>query len=216
MPKKIDKKIRPLLAKMHIYCEGEKTEPNYIEKYLRKNFAGNRRRELIRVEPTTKNTPLELVTEAIAHKKRPDCPPGDQFWVVYDRESIQKYPDATHLKAIQKARAAGIDVALSNVCFELWLLLHFRDNTASFSSYDDLMGNSQLKAELKKIGINKYDKGKAAVFDIVSDNIGEARIRAVKMNKATEKSAAAGVREPHLLNPYTDMHLLLDAIDKFK
>ncbi|MGV8891716.1 MAG: RloB family protein [Burkholderiaceae bacterium] len=216
MPKKIIKRNLPVLSKMHIYCEGKKTEPNYIDKYLRKYFAGNRRKDLIKVEPTSKNTPLELVNAAINHKVSSDCPKNDVFWVVYDRESIAKYPDATHLKAIQKARSKGVNVALSNVCFELWILLHFKDNTASYSNYDDLMATSPLKAEFAKIGVAKYEKGQSAIFNLIVDDIGKARTRAAAMNVATIKSANPGVVEPHLLNPYTDMHLLLDAIDKFK
>lgn len=216
MPKKRSAVIRQLPARMHIYCEGEKTEPNYIGKYIRANFAGDRRRDLIIVEPTRKNTPIQLVEEAIRHKRRGDCPPGDVFWVVYDREAVAKYDDELHLKAQKKAKEHGINVALSNVCFELWILLHFRSNSAAYASYLDLMSYSNLRSDLQKAGIQKYDKGVVNLFDLFTpEMIREARKRAKSMNAATLKSAPAGISQSHQLNPYTDMHLLLDAIDNF-
>ncbi len=36
------------------------------------------------------------------------------------------------------------------------------------------------------------------------------------MNQATRAAAPAAAIHPHQLNPYTEVHLLLDAIDAFK
>ncbi len=215
MPKKTNKAVRQVLPKLHIFCEGAKTEPNYIEKYLQLNYAGDRRKSLVRIQPTTKNTPLELVGAAILHKNSQKSIKGDIFWVVYDREAVAKYKDATHLEASQRAVRNGINIALSNVCFELWILLHFRNNAAPYSSFADLMANSKLKSDLLAVGVEKYDKADSILFDIISGNIGIARDRAIQMNAASIAVAAPGVVHPHLLNPYTDMHLLLDEIDKF-
>lgn len=215
MPKKIDKPKRKVLPQMHIYCEGEKTEPSYIKKYLNKFYDGDRRRELIVLEETRKNTPVQLVEEAVAHKNRRNCPEGDVFWVVYDRESIAKYPNELHERAMRSARRHGINVAISNVCFELWILLHFVKNSASYTSYTDLMSSSPIKKELAKIGIAKYEKGEKKIFDLIDGNIGIARMNAEDMNAQTRAAAQANMLEPYFLNPYTEVHKLLDAIDEF-
>ncbi|EEG06917.1 RloB family protein [Pseudogulbenkiania ferrooxidans] len=216
MPKKKSAVQRKLQAVLHIYCEGAKTEPNYINSYLQETSPGNRRKNVIRVEPTKKNTPVQLVDEAVKHKKSPTCPKSDIFWVVFDRESVAKYPDALHAEASQKAKSNGINIAISNVCFELWLLLHFQENGSPYSSYADLISNSKLKEHLKEKGIHEYDKANASIFDSVKGGLDSARKAAKKMNAQTLESADPQRTKPYQLNPFTEIHLLLDAIDNFE
>ncbi|MEW6370763.1 MAG: RloB family protein [Pseudomonadota bacterium] len=217
MPKKNNRVKRDVAPVMHIYCEGEKTEPNYLQKYIDAlGTSVGRRRDVVKIEPTTKNTPVELVDVAIKRKKSPLTPAGDVFWVVYDRESVTKYPDASHAKARARADSNGVKIALSNVCFELWLLLHMKPNTAPFISYADLMARSDFKKELAKRGVHDYEKGNADIFELLCRDIGDARARALAMNSATLSSAPKGIVAPHQLNPHCDIPLLLDAIDNFK
>lgn len=216
MPKKKSAVQRKLQAVLHIYCEGAKTEPNYINSYLQEKFPGNRRRSVIKVEPTKKNTPIQLVDEAVKHKKSSACPKNDIFWVVFDRESVIKYPDHLHAVASEKARLNGINIAISNVCFELWLLLHFQENGSPYGNYTDLINNSKLKAHLKENGIHEYDKANTSIFDSVKLRLDFAREAAKKMNKRTLESANPQKTKPYQLNPFTEIHLLLDAIDNFK
>lgn len=216
MPKKRVAPLQKLLPVLHIYCEGEKTEPIYINNYIYSKFPGDRRRSVIKIEPTKKNTPIQLVEVAVEHKNSRHCPPHDVFWVVYDRESTAKYPDALHLEAYQLAKAHKVNLALSNVCFELWLYLHFQRNTTPFSSCDDFMAYSRFKAHLASRGVTSYEKGHYSFVEAITmSDISNARTHAKSMNNSTLASAAAGLNMPHQLNPYTDMHLLLDAIDIF-
>jgi len=66
MPKKRCRHSIPLKPNLHIYCEGEKTEPNYIRSYIETRFPGTR---LSPVRRTRKNTPVQLVEEAIKAKE---------------------------------------------------------------------------------------------------------------------------------------------------
>lgn len=203
--------LKPIL---HIYCEGEKTEPNYLNRYIEKFFSENRRLKVVKVEKTKKNTPVQLVEEAIKSKKK--SPDGDVFWVVYDRESTHKYSDALHETACSKAKAKGIKIAFSNVCFEVWLLLHFQNNAKSYFNYDDLRDNSRLREECKKRGLKNYEKGEQFLFDLfTTDEIKHARKQARRMNSQTKKSAISTHTKPYQWNPYTNFHHLLHAIDKF-
>ncbi len=215
MPKVRGKGNRQIKPVLHILCEGEKTEPNYLNGYLRKYHSCNRRLKVIKIEKTNKNTPVQLVAEAIKLKNDPSSSNKDIFWVVYDREAKSKYSDNLHKKALDKAKSKGISVAFTNVCFEVWILLHIEDLTSPYSSCTDLLRTSSLKASLKALGIANYDKADKAVFDAISDNIPLARQRARNMNKSTLKSSFTNKENPHLLNPYTTVHELLDAIDKF-
>ncbi len=217
MPKKRNGGSLPLLPVMHIYCEGEKTEPHYIKSYIATQFPGDRRRDVIKVEKTKKNTPVQLVDVAAAHKRSKDCPDHDEFWVVYDREAVGKYPDTLHQQALNKAEANGINVAISNVCFEVWLYLHFQPNTSPYSCFEDFLARSKFKGYLATLGVDNYEKGNGSLFAKLSKkHITDARKNAEKMNRSTIASAAKGAKHPYELNPYTDMHLLLDSIDSFK
>lgn len=212
MPKKRkNNNQRKLAPVFHIYCEGEKTEPNYFNGYLGRFCPGNRRLNVIRVEKTNKTTPKQLVEVAVDAKNDKDCPAGDVFWVVYDREGEAKYPRKLHQEAYQNASKNGVNVALSNVCFEVWILLHFQKNTATYNSYDDLRRHS----DLCKKHIKNYDKGDKNIFDVIVDRIADARVNAVEMNDNSIKVADVSWTMPFQWNPYSDVYKLLDAIDEF-
>jgi hypothetical protein len=56
----------------------------------------------------------------------------DECWCVFDVEWPQNHP---HLReAVQLAKDNGIRLAVSNPCFELWLILHFEDQTAHLNT----------------------------------------------------------------------------------
>ena len=112
-----------------VVTEGKVTEVSYLKALkviLKRSF------ELPSI-PTDHGDPLTLVE--LAKQKRTDLERDakrtrdpktrlDEVWCVFDRDEHDK-PRLS--QAIDNARAASIKVAYSNPCFELWLLLHFRD-----------------------------------------------------------------------------------------
>jgi len=66
---------------------------------------------------------------------------GDSVWVVADGDVNYNNPDPITAKdsLLSKARkmadAKGIQIALSNPCFEFWYLLHFQYTTKFFKDY---------------------------------------------------------------------------------
>ena len=213
MPKNRDNANKEVKPVFHIYCEGE-TEEYYLEGYINKFYSGNRRLKVIKIEKTDKNTAKELVTEAIECQDK--CPKGDLFWVVYDRESEQKYSDELHKIAYDRAEPKNISIAISNVCFEVWLLLHFQEVVKPYNNYKDLRDHSQLREECKKRGLLDYDKTNKQLFEIFKQTeLTQARNRAERMNTSTKNSADRSWTKPYQWNPYTNVHELLDEIDKF-
>ncbi len=202
MPKRNKRPQQELRPRFHIYCEGAKTEPFYFERYIQKRFPGAK---LIKIEPTKKNTAKQLVQ--VACKAQKSAPAGDIFWVVYDRECPGKYSDALHAEARQKAKGK-VEVAISNVCFEIWLLLHFQPTCKAHDCYDDLRAHSPLKKY-----IPNYDKADRREYS--DEEIAQARQHAERMNESTKRGANPEWTQPHQWNPYTDVHKLLDAIDEF-
>ncbi|MCK5806568.1 MAG: RloB domain-containing protein [Lentisphaeria bacterium] len=204
MPKRKKQRLREKLKPVfHIFCEGEKTEPNYLGSYIERKLPGTK---LVVVEKTRKNTPVQLVEEATKAQKK--APAGDAFWVVYDREAPRKYPDALHASARHKAEGK-VSIALSNVCFEVWLLLHFQSTSAPYDSCDDLLSRSALTTT----HIQGYDKADRRQYS--DEEIASARSNAERMNQQTMNSADPRWNVPHKWNPYTNVYELLDAIDEF-
>ena len=215
MPKKrhVMRSIRPVF---YIFCEGEKTEPYYLEHYIRCHCAGFRSVLVNQIKiPKTKRTdPNSLVGQAIKQKNKSPTPDKDRYWCAYDREAENVVHKSIHIKAFNAASENGIEIAFSNVCFEVWLLLHKQDGCASYISCDDLLKRSALKKLFPG-----YAKGCRRKFE--SADIAHARKHAVKMNaqtcnvKVQELPAKIDPCRLVNLNPYTNFYQLLDAIDTF-
>jgi RloB-like protein len=116
---------RPIIL---IVCEGKKTEPEYFDGFSR---ACQNPRVRIELAPEH-GVPKTLVETAKQYKRRGEIEAKrerdenlayDAVWCVFD---IDDHPHVG--EALEMARDNAIDVAVSNPCFELWLLLHFRDN----------------------------------------------------------------------------------------
>ena len=118
-----------------LYCEGEVTERDYF-----RDFARFLRSPLIEVKiaPEWRKDPkrlVELAKEARseadreARLARDDSLRYDEVWCVFDCD------EHTRLKpAIDQATALELGLAVSNPCFDLWLLLHFQDQRAAITT----------------------------------------------------------------------------------
>jgi hypothetical protein len=58
----------------------------------------------------------------------------DQCWLILDRD---RWPERALSEVCQATHQAQINVALSNPCFELWLILHDSDDLAFLATVDD-------------------------------------------------------------------------------
>jgi hypothetical protein len=76
--------------------------------------------------------PLTLVKRAVDRKRCDD--EVDECWCLFDVEWPKNHPNLA--QAIELARAHGISLAISNPCFELWLILHLEEQTAFISTAD--------------------------------------------------------------------------------
>jgi hypothetical protein len=119
-----------------IICEGRVTEPSY--------FRGLKSEEQVRavevIVDDEGGTPKTLVERAARRMKaarraakgaRDQNLRYDEIWCVFDVDEHPKLNDAN-----QQAKANNISIAASNPCFELWLLLHFRDQRAWIHRHD--------------------------------------------------------------------------------
>jgi hypothetical protein len=220
MPKPRGQQKKTVKAKIHIFCEGAKTEPNYIRAYIEIKHPTVRslksENQPVRIVNTSKNTPKQLVDEASKFVQSLENA-SDQVWVVYDRESPRKHTDSVHADARNMALANGVHIAFSNVCFELWLLLHFKYAVIGCDMCDDVIRHKYFKDAMKEIDVDSYAKGQANVASLIISQKGTdtAKANAIATNAATIASSPEEDEDkPYKLRPYTDVYKLLDEIDK--
>lgn len=113
-----------------VVCEGEVTEREYID-----GFKAEYGITTVRVDVFSPGgNPLGLVERAVelrntsrreARRARDQNLAYDQAWCVMDVDQHPRLDEARVLAAKH-----GIKLAISNPCFELWLLLHFADHSA--------------------------------------------------------------------------------------
>ena len=173
--------VREPERRFHIYCEGTKTEPAYF-KALRSQFS----RVQLEVIPVG-GDPMQVASKAIEHRRRSrrdrqsSFEETDQVWAVFDRDR-----HTTHAAALDACRRAGVHVASSDPCFELWLALHFEP-------YDKPAHSVQIQRRLHHL-FPSYNHDKAET------GIVGHRLREVTLDESSRqlmsKLAELGVKTP--------------------
>lgn len=117
--------VRQPKKTLQIFCEGERTEPEYLLALKREPEVRDVSAVDLQVElGSTGSVPMTLVNLAVEAIRNSD----GEVWCVFDVEWPQNHPNL--VEACDKARRHGIRLAISNPCFELWLVLHHREQSA--------------------------------------------------------------------------------------
>lgn len=179
-----------------VCCEGEVTEPSYFNGLKRE--AHNR---LLHIEvrpggPDPKTlvdfaVDLKKQAENSARRLQDDNLRYDEIWCVFDVDAHFHIPDAK-----QKAKANKISLAISNPCFELWILLHFQDQRPHIE-------RDRVQAACRE-HMPGYDK--EVPFNVVFPRYREAVGRAQALEHWQETRGCVGE------NPSTGIHRLTERI----
>ena len=180
-----------------IVVEGEKTEPQYL-KGLRDRLRLTSAHVVLAGAGAT--DPANIVRKAIElrEERRKLAEESlhvkyDEVWAVFDREA-QNHPRGRQMpQAIELAMKNEIRIAVSNPCFEFWLLLHYYFTTKPFA------GPAQVIAELCNY-IPKYRKADLPISDLMG-RIGNAVKHATQCDKHHSDCDGDG-------NPSSGVHLL--------
>lgn len=170
-----------------IVCEGTKTECSYFEAMRRDYRLSN----VDVVVTGVGGAPITVVETAITRKAKADVR-FDEVWCVFDTEVPQ---NPSLQRALDKARAKKLSLAVSNPSFEFWYLLHFAFTTRSFHDADEVIQELQRH-------ISGYTKATACYF-----------LLADKMDTAIEHAKRIAVSEtdpyPH---PSTTVYGVVEAL----
>jgi len=185
---------RPLRV-IRVLSEGKVTEPGYLNLWARLN------RHNVRLDVNDRGmTPDALVRRAKQHMKRnlrsrPSEREFDEIWCVFDVDQ-----HANLAQAIDDARQSEINIAISNPCFELWLVLHREEQTAHVDRHD-----IQQRSDELQLTANKHVL--PAAEPILVDGVENAKQRARALDRWH-----AGNGSPRRENPSTDVWRLVDRL----
>lgn len=185
-----------------VVVEGAVTEPEYIEAVKR-----SRVMKSIQVLIETGHTdPIGIVNRAKEiRKKASKTEPFDQVWCVFDVEVKLTQQARFGLNtALDVAVRSEICIAVSNPCFEIWLLWHKADQTAWIAS-DTVQ---RLCVELG-VTVNEGGKHIQNVNALVENGYQAAKVRACNLEQAHDRNVT---EKPEDRNPSSGVYKLIDAI----
>lgn len=187
--------IRELHRRFLIVCEDTKSAPSYFEAVKRhENLSAA---SIAVVGSGGRTQPIQVVKEAIERSKASESEdsgtePFQEVWCIIDGDYGSEIGNAR-----SAANAHGVRLAISNQCFEYWVLLHFTDYGSP------LQDCGETVVVLKSKFLPNYTKGGCDYSAVVPF-----------VRQASER--AGRLRKPNLLpeeqNPCSDVYLLIDAI----
>lgn len=175
--------------KIIVFSEGRNTEPGYLNAYAR--YLRSSVLELVIAEVGA--APKTLATKAVEKKIEiskakyvRENGARDSVWVVFDRDEHDGVEDA-----ILRCKSAGVGVAYSNPCFEVWLILHFTDYDK-----DEDRNRTQEYCESVCAGYQRAGGGggKTADWSALLSSVLEAEARAVAMLARREADGSSAPR----------------------
>jgi hypothetical protein len=175
------RRTRPLIL---VVCASMRTESDYLRRL--RDDSGNPAVDIVlRNYGRSPKQAIEYARKLMAGDSRS----FDEVWCVVDVDEFDIVDAAT------AAKRAKVSLAVSNPCFEVWLLLHHADCTSHCDDYED------VAARLKK-HVGEYDKSRLN-FAAYRDKIDDAVQRARKLDP-TGKAFTA--------NPSTNVWRLVERI----
>ena len=186
-----------------IVCEGKKSEPLYFKALCEEL---NLKSVTIEGSGACYQAVVEHALESQKRRKREAKKTHshnwgkekfDEVWCVFDFERAEDKPSL--YRAVDKAEANGLNLAISAPCFEFWYLLHFKDTTKPFQNASEVI-------KLLKAFIPDYDKT-TPVFDKLSGYTDKAIVTAKKLRKNQ-------TLEGKYPNPSTQVDKLVEALKK--
>lgn len=181
---------------MVIFCEGTNSEPDYLKGIRQLEHIAASASLKIEIHPE-QGVPLTLVDMAIERKNNNE--EIDECWCVFDVEWPRNHPNLN--QAIEKARSNDVHLAISNPCFEIWLLLHFK----TFARFVDNADAERLSKKCDQRQGKSIQEHLAIYMD--------KRVIACKNARSLDRTHTNnGTAFPHN-NPSSGMYQLLASLD---
>ncbi|MDY5874137.1 MAG: RloB family protein [Bacilli bacterium] len=190
-------KRKPLVV---ICSEGGKKSSEY---YYFRNYAS---RDL-RIQFSTGNStdPKGMLEDLLKYIRNEDISSEDEckIFLVLDTDLDNKR--INEIKEIeQQCNDNNIEIITSAPTFEIWYIMHYRNNRLKFLSSKDVKKELQI--------INGYYTESMDMYKMINKSTSSARNTA----KNIEQQAVKNNEDLFKLNPHTSIYKILDTIDEFK
>lgn len=115
-----------------VAVEGERTEPEYLRALEERNLVPRHRVKIHVLPPTDgASAPVHVLGAAEDAASQVLLRRDDEVWLVFDVDARSgSGRERQVIQVSEDAARRGWNVAVSNPCFELWFLLHVRDDAA--------------------------------------------------------------------------------------
>ncbi|WET83152.1 RloB family protein [Amycolatopsis sp. QT-25] len=137
---------------MLVVCGAEATEPGYFEGLKRA-----RRNPALTIKIKAKRGDPDAVVKYAAGMRDRAEGTYDEVWCVVDVDEFDLD------RAAATARRLRIELAISNPCFEFWLLLHFEACSAPMTCYGDVakrLVNTSRRSTSRRCGSRTTKRGR--------------------------------------------------------
>ena len=196
--------------KIYVWAHTEKAEIEYFQE-----FKNHLKTPLLMPKKEILYTPQQLLEKIIDWKKKEvtmgDEVGGDQVWCVFDVDDFYKNNGSGLLNMVKIAHENNIKIAYVNECFELWILLHFKNLTSAISRGEDM--ERAIQKEFKKNGLGIYEKNKKVFKELLP-----FQLDAIKNSKRLLPELYEKINWSSRLsdagNPSTVIHFLVEEINK--
>jgi hypothetical protein len=191
-----------------ILCEDEKSSLFYFKSFRNdEKFRRNLSAVSIEVYHPKNFSPLGLVKDAIKRqlKAKENSIPYDDIWVVFDKDTHKRIPEAYNL-AENNSDKIKINIAISIICFEFWVLLHYDKIIRPFHNCDELIHYIKINY------LPKYEKH-SNCFDDLKEKMDCAIINGKYVEKAVSDDLSRGTKV-YNLSAYTNIHHLVEKLIK--
>jgi hypothetical protein len=205
MPRMFSKKIRKVTRKKKpvilFIAEGKNvTESQYFTSFQKQHNGFS-----IQILTTDHSTDPKRLFQKITRywkDKELDEKQGDIGFIVLDLDCNS---DKANLIRELSKKNSFIKFIVSNPCFEVWFLLHFKYTTHTYAS------SSETVRALRNY-ISNYEKN-MSVAEAIADKLENAMTNAGKLKKYFEEIGAEWPSE--MCNPCTDVPIVIDVFNKY-
>lgn len=204
---RVGSKKRALKQKMVIYCEGDVTEPEYLEQW-RDNYCNvnNINKAKIKLYIVIKRPNSESDPKSIMEKMLKEIELTDLNYIVFDEDDrcddITK--KANICSVFDKANTNSIKCIFSNRCAEVWALLHFEYSSAPLSGdkiYERLHHHMESYSQDNK----RFD------ISLMIKNEEKAMVNAIRLREEQERNSPGD----RFARPMTNFDLLINDMKEF-
>jgi hypothetical protein len=155
-----------------IACE----DTHAVEQYFAR-FRTRRVQFIVLPTEGGRSSPQDVLSRLDHFKQTEATEEGDVFWICIDTDHWVKANHIQNLREVlQQCRQKSYDVAISNPCFELWLLLHFDQLLSAVPSTCDAVVSA-----LRRVA-GSYRKNRCDLLTITPAQVQKALAMAKRMD----------------------------------